>query len=178
MFVVIPGDDPSATIRSKSVAEAYSMLMQRVAKVNTEFFNRSAMVHSKLPAIRASTKKAFGLNGPQFFGFGLNHIRKMLESLPGIEAVVAPLTEVSPSYRFSYVKPSKNTVMELQRKRAAVKAEQALENSSGSARSEGMKAMARSGGSGRITRALVRSVREDDRPVPGKQSDVDRKSVV
>ena len=175
VFVVIPGDDPSATIRSNSVAEAYSILIRRVAKVNIEYFNRSAALHSKLPAIRVSTKKAFGLNGPQFFGFGLNHIRKLLEGLPGIEAVVAPLTEVSPSYRFSYVQPSKNTAMELQRKRAAVKAEQALENSSGSARSEGMKAMARSGGSGRITRALVRSVREDDRSTPGRQSDVDER---
>lgn len=46
------------------------------------------------------------------------------------------------------------------RKRAAAAAEKALENPSGSARTEGMTAVAKSGGSGRITRALVR--RADD----------------
>lgn len=39
-------------------------------------------------------------------------------------------------------------------------AEKALENSSGSARTEGMTAVAKSGGSGRITRALVRRADE------------------
>jgi F/Y-rich N-terminus/SET domain/PHD-like zinc-binding domain/Bromodomain/PHD-finger/F/Y rich C-terminus len=177
VFVIIPGDDPSAIIRSKSVVEAYSLLTQRVAKANEGFFNGREIMHSKLPAIRGSTKKAFGLNGPQFFGFGLHHIRKILESLPGIEAVVAPLNEASPSYRFSYFQPSKDVIMDLQRKRAAVQAEKALENSSGSARTEGIKAMTRSGGSGRITRALVRSaVGEDDRPALGKQTDAEAKA--
>jgi histone-lysine N-methyltransferase SETD1 len=50
--------------------------------------------------------------------------------------------------------------MALHRKRAAAHAELALENSSGCARTEGIKAVARSGGSGRITRALVRSAEE------------------
>lgn len=43
-------------------------------------------------------------------------------------------------------------------------AEKALENSSGSARTEGMKAVARSGGTGRITRILVRSAEEEVLP--------------
>lgn len=51
--------------------------------------------------------------------------------------------------------------MDLQRKRAAVAAERALENASGCARTEGRVAVDRSGGSGRITRALVRSVEEE-----------------
>ena len=54
-----------------------------------------------------------------------------------------------------------DSILDLQRKRAAAKAEQALENSSGCARTEGIKAVARSGGTGRITRALVRSAEED-----------------
>jgi histone-lysine N-methyltransferase SETD1 len=79
-----------------------------------------------------------------------------------VEAVVAPLTESSPKYRFCFTQPTVESIMDLQRKRAAVKAEQAMENSSGCARTEGIKAVARSGGSGRITRALVRSAAEDD----------------
>lgn len=70
---------------------------------------------------------------------------------------MAPLSDKSPSYRFCYNQPLIEDVVALQRKRAAAAAENALENPSGSARTEGMKAMARSGGSGRITRALVRS---------------------
>jgi hypothetical protein len=97
----------------------------------------------------------------QFFGFGLNHIRKVLETSQNVEAVVAPLTNSSPKYWFCFVQPSIETAKDLQRKRAATKAEQALENSSGCARTEGVKAVTRSGGSGRITRALVRSVEEE-----------------
>ena len=175
VFVVIPGDDPASTIRSKSVFEAYSIITQRVAKANEGFFNVRAEMYSKLPAIRTSMKKAFGLNGPQFFGFGLHHVRKLLECLPGVEAVVAPLNEGSPSYRFSFFQPSKNVIMDLQRKRAAVQAEKALENSSGSARTEGIKAMTRCGGTGRITRALVRSVGDEDRFTPGKQTDAEER---
>lgn len=100
----------------------------------------------------------------QFFGFGLNHIRRALETLPGIEAVVAPLSESSLSYRFCYVQPSIESVMAFQRKRAADAAEKALENSTGCARTEGMQAVARSGGSGRITRILVRSAEEEVLP--------------
>ena len=54
--------------------------------------------------------------------------------------------------------------MDFQRKRAAVAAEKALENSTGCARTEGMQAVARSGGSGRITRILVRSAEEEVLP--------------
>jgi len=51
--------------------------------------------------------------------------------------------------------------MDLQRKRAAIKSEKALENASGCARTEGSSAFDRTKGSGRITRALVRKVDED-----------------
>jgi SET domain-containing protein len=67
----------------------------------------------------------------------------------------------SPRYRFCFSQPSIDLILDLQRKRAAATAEQALENSSGCARTEGIKAVARSGGSGRITRALVRSADEE-----------------
>jgi SET domain-containing protein len=67
-------------------------------------------------------------------------------------------------YRFCYVQPSIESVMALQRKRAAEAAERALENSTGCARTEGMQAVARSGGSGRITRILVRSAEEEALP--------------
>jgi len=91
----------------------------------------------------------------------LDHIRKALEASPGAEAVVASLSSSSLKYRFCFVQPEIDLILDLQRKRAAAKAEQALENSSGCARTEGIKAVARSGGSGRITRALVRSAEEE-----------------
>jgi hypothetical protein len=54
--------------------------------------------------------------------------------------------------------------MAFQRRRAAVAAEKALENSTGSARTEGMQAVAKSGGSGRITRIPVQSAKEEVLP--------------
>lgn len=84
-----------------------------------------------------------------------------MEASPGVEAVVAPLTSTSPKYRFCFHMPQLEVVKDLIRKRAAIKAERALENSSGCARTEGIRAVARSGGSGRITRALVRSAEEE-----------------
>ena len=51
--------------------------------------------------------------------------------------------------------------MNLQRKRAVIKAEKSLENVSGCARTEGTSAFDKSKGSGRITRALVRKGDED-----------------
>jgi hypothetical protein len=101
------------------------------------------------------------LKSAQFFGFGLDHIRKRLEHSPGIASVAAPLSMSSPKYRFCFSQPNMDAVLDLQRKRAAAKAELALENTSGCARTEGIKAVAQSGGSGRITRALVRSAEED-----------------
>lgn len=78
--------------------------------------------------------------------------------------MIAPLVPSSPIYQFCFVQPSIEQVKDLQRKRAAAKAERALENNSGCARTEGMQAVDRSGGSGRITRALVRKADEDNEP--------------
>lgn len=175
IFSITPGDNPVAVIREKSATEAYTTLTQRYKDVNRNYFSAGDLF-SKLPAKRKHTKKAYGLNGPQFLGFGLHSVRRALECSPGVEAVVAPLTETSPSYRFAYVQPEIESVMDIQRTRAAVAAENALENSSGCARAEGMKAVAQSGGSGRITRALVRSAEQDDAPAAGRSgTDADEK---
>ena len=91
-----------------------------------------------------------------------------MESSLGVAALVARLTDKSPTYRFCYTQPNADAITNLQRERAAVAAERALENSSGCARTEGMKAVTQSTGSGRITRALVRNVTEGD----GTGSDV------
>lgn len=64
--------------------------------------------------------------------------------------------------------------MGLQRERAAAAAESALENTSGCARTEGVKAVARSGGSGRITRALVRSA-DGEPALLGKRTDAEER---
>jgi len=158
-YSIIPGDNASEKISGPTITAAYSSLMERVKKVNASYFSHGDLF-TTLPMSRRSRKKTFGLNGPQFFGFGLNHIRRRLESLSGVEAVVSPLKDSSPSYRFCFVQPSVDAIRDLQRRRAAFKAELALENISGCARTEGIKAVARSGGSGRITRALVRSAEE------------------
>lgn len=112
----------------------------------------------------------------QFFGFGANHIRRAIEHSVGVEAVVAPLTDTSPQYRFCFLQPSEESIVELQRQRAAVAAEKKLENSSGCARTEGMKAVTQSGGSDRITRALVRSVESENAgsEVATKKSDTEK----
>lgn len=189
VFSILPGDNPSGKITGNSVSMVYSMMMDRVRKVNSEHFSQGDLL-SKLPMIRRTRRKTFGLNGAQvrqfligwyrrcsrpacgmyslsailflqFFGFAVDHVRKALETSPGVEAVVAPLTESSPKYRFCFSQPTVEAITDLQRKRAAAKAEQALENTSGCARTEGTKAVARSGGSRRITRALVRSAEEE-----------------
>lgn len=84
-----------------------------------------------------------------------------LEASPGIEAALTPLTHKSPRYRCCFVQPKIESVLDLQRRRAAKTAELELTNGTGCARTEGIKAIARSGGSGRITRVLVRSVDEE-----------------
>ena len=74
---------------------------------------------------------------------------------PGAVACAAPLTTKSKPYNFCFVNPLEEQVFDLQRHRAANLAEKALENASGCARTEGMSAVDKSSGSGRITRALV-----------------------
>jgi hypothetical protein len=106
----------------------------------------------------------------QFFGFGLNNVRRLLETSPGVEAVAAQLMPTSsPQYRFCFAygpggidsSVLVDMIRDLQRKRAAAKAEQASQNITGCARTEGIKAVVKSGGSGRITRALVRSAEDE-----------------
>lgn len=161
IFSITPADNPSSSITSSSADESYRVLMRMVDKANSTQFS-SDDPFSKLPTKRGSRRGAFGLNGPQFFGFGTVPVRKALESAKGIEAVVAPLSPTSPQYLFCFSQPTVESIMELQRKRAATAAEQKLENSSGCARTEGITAVARSGGSDRITRALVRNVDADN----------------
>jgi histone-lysine N-methyltransferase SETD1 len=168
VFSITPGDDPDNPLRSSSADEVYSTLISRVKTANRSCFSKD--VFSKLPVPRKTSRKAHGLNGPQFFGFGLDFVRKALEQSAGAEAVAAPLTKKSVAYKFCFHQPPIDAVMALQRKRAAVAAEQALENASGSARTEGMEAVTQSTGSGRITRALVRSV-EDDIPTDIKRTE-------
>ncbi|GKY95140.1 hypothetical protein MPSEU_000477800 [Mayamaea pseudoterrestris] len=161
LFTILAGDDRSLKIFSNNVADAYETLMAKVRRVNADHFNTREDLTSKLPVLRRSRRKAHGLNGPQFFGFGLDFVRQKLETAPNVEAVIAPLAPFEPLYRFCFVLPSIELVQDLQRRRAAAKAERALENASGCARTEGMQAVKSSGGSGRITRALVRNADDD-----------------
>ena len=116
----------------------------------------------------------------KFFGFGLPHIRREIESLPGIEATAVPLTPTSKTYRFCYILPTDESIKALQRKRAGIAAEHALQNISGSARTEGISAVARSTGSGRITRALVGSSNGEEQVNKGSKftSALTRKAII
>jgi len=169
-YVIVAGDDPENAIVAPSVAIAFAQLQDRVVGINSSCYSSDVASHA--PSFRRSRKASYGLTGPQFFGFGINDIRRKIECLPDIEAVVAQLTPRSPKYRFCFHQPTVDTILDLQRRRAAMKAERALENSSGSARTEGSQAVVQSGGSGRITRALVRSAEDfgADQPAESKTS--------
>lgn len=169
LFAIDASDAPDLPIRSKSMVDAYEALMDRVRHCNSETFARGDHF-TQLPMERLKETKAYGLNAPQFFGFGLITIRRALESCPDTAAVAAPLLPTSPAYQFCYIHPNEDDIKTLQRKRAALSAEKALKNTSGCARTEGMKAVAKSGGSGRITRALVRRADEEDPAAEGASS--------
>ncbi|KAG7346823.1 glutamine amidotransferases class-II [Nitzschia inconspicua] len=165
LFTITPADNPGGKIKASSAENAYDILMDQVCETNAEHFSHGDLF-SKLPTERKSRKKVYGMNGPQFFGFGTNCIRQLLEALPGSEALVTKLTDSSPQYLFCYVQPSEDAIMDLQRRRAAIEAEKKLENATGCARTEGMTAVTRSGGSDRITRALVRKAENEDTADP------------
>eukprot|EP00538_Stauroneis_constricta_P006064 CAMPEP_0119546822 /NCGR_PEP_ID=MMETSP1352-20130426/1064_1 /TAXON_ID=265584 /ORGANISM="Stauroneis constricta, Strain CCMP1120" /LENGTH=2084 /DNA_ID=CAMNT_0007591549 /DNA_START=81 /DNA_END=6335 /DNA_ORIENTATION=- len=156
VFSATPGDRYNHPIKGTTADEVYKKLVSMVEAANRDHYSQGDL-YSKLPTKRLSRKRIFGLNGAQFFGFGLSTIRRALETLPGSESLATPMTDASPRYRFCYNQPSMEAITVLQRERAVIAAEKELENTSGCARTEGTKAVARSGGSGRITRALVRS---------------------
>lgn len=64
IFSITPGDDPDNPIAASSATKAYATLLERVRNVNAPLFSKGN-VHSKLPTVRITTKKTFGLNGPQ-----------------------------------------------------------------------------------------------------------------
>lgn len=64
IFSIRDAEDPAAEIRGKSVEEAYSLLMQLVAKINFSLFALQNDSKSVYPILRLS-HDTFGLNGPQ-----------------------------------------------------------------------------------------------------------------
>ena len=158
-YTLTTADAPSFTYRGDNVTKVYMQAMEQVRKINSKYFSKGDLC-SIFPIERKWKKgqKSFCMNGPQFWGFGIDNVRKALEELPQSVACVVPLTEKSIPYRFCFKNPSEDAVRDLQRKRAAIKAEKALENLSGCARTEGEKAVDKSTSSDRITRALVRKL--------------------
>ena len=67
LFSIIPGDDPTSAITGSSASKAYDLLMKRVRKVNSSSFSNGNLL-SKLPAVRKTLRKTYGLNGPQVCG--------------------------------------------------------------------------------------------------------------
>lgn len=64
VFSILPGDNPSAKITGSSAGQVYMALMDRVRKVNSTYFSQGDLL-SKLPMIRRTRRKTYGLNGTQ-----------------------------------------------------------------------------------------------------------------
>jgi hypothetical protein len=64
LYSILPGDNPSGKITGNSVSQVYSTLMDRVRKVNANYFSQGDLL-SKLPMLRRTRRKSFGLNGAQ-----------------------------------------------------------------------------------------------------------------
>jgi len=64
VFTILPGDSPSSKITGSNVAQVYTTLLDRVKKVNGKLFSQGDPL-SKLPVVRRTRRKTFGLNGPQ-----------------------------------------------------------------------------------------------------------------
>lgn len=160
LFQLRAADATSLNFQSSDINNLYKEVMAKVWEVNKDFFSHNDLF-SAFPMMRSkNNKKGFCLNGPQFFGYGIDFIREALEKQEDAIACAAPLSKDSVTYKFCFHKPTEQEAMELQRHRAVVKAEKALENASGCARTEGSGAFDKSKGSGRITRALVSSSSE------------------
>lgn len=63
-FSILSGDDPTLKIVGHTVSQVYATFMERVRRVNKEVFSQGDIC-SKLPVVRKTRKKTFGLNGPQ-----------------------------------------------------------------------------------------------------------------
>lgn len=64
-FSILPGDDPASKITGNSASQVYCTLMERVKKVNSGHFSQDNLF-SKLPVVRRTRRKTFGLNGTSF----------------------------------------------------------------------------------------------------------------
>lgn len=62
MFSIIAADDPSTAIRTRSMADAYDILMSRVRKQNPM---AKLNEWTELPRARGENNKAYALNAPQ-----------------------------------------------------------------------------------------------------------------
>ncbi len=163
-FTVTAADAPSQVFKGDDVSKVYNDVMQRVKNMNKDFFSHGDLF-SVYPMERSKNNRpAFCLNGPQFFGFGVNCIREAMEKSANAASLIVPLAATSTPYQFCFQNPTQQSVTDLQRKRALLKAEKDLENATGCARTEGIGAINKSKGSGRITRALVRSDKDNSSP--------------
>lgn len=73
VFSIVPTDDPSCPITGRSASQVYTILMERVKKINVNLFSQSDE-YSNLPVIRRTRKKTFGLNGPQVRPYDLKSL--------------------------------------------------------------------------------------------------------
>jgi hypothetical protein len=64
LFIIAPGDNPTAVIKASSAEQAYHTLVDRVNECNSDHFSHGDLF-SKLPTPRRSSRRTFGLNAPQ-----------------------------------------------------------------------------------------------------------------
>ena len=79
------GNEVNTEFLGDRVHRVNEEISKKIQSVNKLHFSDSTK--SKLPMTKRLDvlKYNFLLNGPQFFGFGLNPIKKMLETMEGIE---------------------------------------------------------------------------------------------
>lgn len=89
LFSIIAGDNASLKISSENVGQAYNSLLEKVRRVNHEYFNTRGALHSRLPVVRRSRRKAHGLNGPQVSS---NSSCRLFQILQLIVYTIIPMT--------------------------------------------------------------------------------------
>lgn len=96
-FVITPGDNLSVQFTGGSAAQAYAALLDRVRRINNDMFSQGDLL-SKLPAVRRTRRKTFGLNGPQVRHPLLCEVFSHLATLRLTVSVISSLALVSIKY--------------------------------------------------------------------------------
>ena len=188
LFSIRSADNEHFGLQGGDLNAVVKELYARVLAVNRKYFKSvedDKGSNACLPTVRGlkwkeqgtmmsvDDARVYGINGPHFFGLGIPEVRLALERSNGAAALVVPITPRSKPYQFSQRLPTEEQITVVQRRRAAEAALKDLVSTSGCARIDGLDAIEKSTGAGRITRALVESSKTseaDAMPAPAKRA--------